>query len=79
MIAQERLIKVYNLITAAHALLNKGHMMQAIGFIQTARLIASQSDEFLELNKTQVDEDCDAALALIQKESARSEGEKKGE
>lgn len=73
---QERLVKVYNLITAAHLLLNKGQMMNAISLIQTARLIASQSDQFLELNKIQVDKDCETALALIQKES---EGEKKGE
>jgi hypothetical protein len=70
---QERLVRVYNLITAAHAQLNKGYLMHGIAFIQTARIIASHSDQFLALNKAQVDDDCNEALALIEKERLNSD------
>ena len=64
----DRLGKVYALICAAHVLLNKGQMMQAVRFLQTARIVAGRTDEFLKRNKAEIDRDCEEAEKVIQRD-----------
>ena len=65
MTLQERMEKVYVLITAAQALIESGRSTQARGLIQTARLIATMADEFLALNSATVDDAVNGAVAVI--------------
>jgi hypothetical protein len=62
---QQRMEKVYLLITAAQALIESGHNTKARGLIQSARIVATMTDDFLALNNAQVVTDLDEATAVI--------------